>query len=322
MPLTVRDPAFFFDTLSAMMLQEPKPMYVFSQFATADVDFQASNGDTIKLNRYPYFGDVGLSQEARRLSETQTIGTATPVRQEVNQVTVVLEEFSGPYSTVSNSVSPLGVTERVARRAEQKLLDSGDPLSFFNSIGGASLKDDHDRVHDRILCNLYLGATNVYNPGGVANSATTVLDKLDGADLMAIKEELQMRNIPTFGDGLYVAVVPPRMEKHLRQDPEFQESMRYYSPTQLMRGEIGIYEGFRFFMSTNMGTTTVNALTAYEGVFFGPDAVGFGEGGLPLQIRRNKNDDYERFMYLIWLVYRGYALMDDRFIVKARTFAA
>ena len=325
MALTVRDPAFFFDTLSAMMLTEPSPEYVFDQFATIDVDFSAGNGDTVYLNRYPYFGDVGLTLANRILAETDSIGISDPVNQNVNQVSVELLELAGPYSSVKRGVAPLGVTEKVARQAEQKLIDSGNPESFFNSIGARSLKDDHDRFHDRALCNLFLATTNKYNPDGVVDGSTAVTgagSTLSGDDLMAIKEVLQNNNAPTFSDGLYRAVISPRMEKHLRQDPDFKESMRYYNPTQLMRGEIGIFEGFRFFTSTNIPTATVNALTASQGVFFGMDAVGYGEGGLPLQVRSNKNDDYERFMYLIWLVYRGYSAMDYRFVVNARTFAS
>jgi hypothetical protein len=112
------------------------------------------------------------------------------------------------------------------------------------------------------------------------------------------------------------------MEKHLKQDTSFREAMYYARPDNLLKGEIGTYEGFRFFSSNNLPTASINSLTAYQGLFFGPGVAGYGEGNLPLQVRINKNDDYERFMYLIWLVYRGYALLDERFCVKARTFAA
>lgn len=325
MALTLRDADVFLQTLSAMMLYEPTPNYIFDQFAGKEIEFGKGKGDTIQINRYPYFGDAGLTSSARLLDEQQTIGTADPINQEINTVTVTLQEFSGPYNNSVGAVAPLGVTEKVARQAQAKLIDSGNPADFFNSIGGRSLKDDHDRWHDRVLCNLFLSTTNVRNPDGVTdgNTATTSTGStLDHADLMAIKESLMEANIPTFSDGLYCAVVCPRMEKHLRQDTDFREAMNYYNPTMRMRGELGIYEGFRFFTSTNMPTDTINSLTAYQGLFFGPNAVGYGEGDFPVQVRMNKNDDYERFMYLIWLVYRGYSVLDSRFIYKARTFAA
>lgn len=325
MALTVKNADYFLSVLSAMMLLEPKPKYVFDQFANKEIDFTAGDGDTLQLNRYPYFGDIGLTESARTLDEQQTIGTSDPVNQSVNKVTVTLKEYAGPYNSTASAVAPLGVTEKVARQAQQQILDAENPADFFNSIGGMSLKDDHDRWHDRVLCNLFLGTTNNWNPDNVADGSTATTgtgSKLDHDDLMGIKEQLLTADIPTFDDGLYYAVVSPRMEKHLMQDTDFREAMRYYNPTQLMRGELGIYEGFRFFCSTNMPTETINSLTAYKGVFFGPNAVGYGEGNLPLQVRQNKNDDYERFMYLIWLVYRGYATLDSRFVYEARTFAA
>ena len=324
MPLTIRNSDYFFSVLSSMMLLEPKPKYVFDQFAFKDIDFSKTLGDTIQLNRYPYFGETGLTITARSSDEQGTIGTADPINQEVNKVSVVLTEYNGPYNTAETKVSPLGVTEKVARQAQQKIIDGDDPLSFFNSIGGNSLKDDHDRWHDRVLCNLFLDTPNKRNPDGVVDGSTALTgagSKIDEDDLGSIRETLLANDAPTFEDGLYYAVISPRIEKHLKQSSEFRSAMNYYNPEMKMRGEIGIFEGFRFFLSTNIPVATINSLTAHRGVFFGPNAVGYGEGNLPLQVRMNKNDDYERFMFLIWLVYRGYSLLDSRFVVEGRTFA-
>lgn len=325
MALTLKNADYFLAILSTMMLEEPKPKYILDQFVEKSIQFGSGKGDTVQINRYPYWGDTGLTETARTLNEQQSIGTADPVNQEVNKVTVTLKEYSGPYNSTVSAVAPLGVSEKVVRLAQQQILNSSDPTSFFNSIGGNSLKDDHDRWHDRVLANLFLSTTNTWNPDGVADNATATTgtgSTLDHADLMGIREALQNANVPTFEDGMYYAVIPPRMEKHLKQDTDFREAMNYYSPDQKMRGELTMYEGFKFFCSTNLPTSTVNSLTAYEGIFFGDKAVGYGEGDLPLAIRQNKNDDYERFIYLIWLVYRGYAVLDSRFIYKGRTFAA
>jgi len=325
MALTLRDPNLFFTTLSSMMLFEPRPAYVFDQFAMKEIRYGANNGDTVVLNRYPYFDDAGLTLADRQLSESDTIGTANPVSQDTDAVTVILQEYSGPYNGTESAIAPFGITEKVARQAEAKLIDTGDPLSFFNSIGARSLKDDHDRFHDRVLFNLLSTTTNKWNPDGVVDgstASTSTGSTLDSDDLRGIKEQLENANVPPDSDGLYIAVISPRMDKHLRQDTDYKEAMRYASPENLLRGEIGVYEGFRFIKSTNMPTETINSLTAHKGIFMGVDAVGYGEGDLPLEVRKNKNDDYERFMYLIWLVFRGYSLLDERFVVEARTYAA
>lgn len=325
MTLTLRDPDLFFTTLSSMMLLDPRPSYVFDQIAMSEIRFGAGDGDTVQLNRYPAFGDNGLSLTARKLTEQQTIGTADPIKQDQESVTVILEEYSGPYNPDAGHVAPLGLTEKVARQAEAKLIDTGDPTSFFNSIGGNSLKDDHDRWHDRVLQSLLDETTNEWNPDDVSDGSTATSgtgSKIDTEDLQGIKETLEMANAPTDSDGLYWAIVSPRMDKHFRQDTDFKEAMHYANPNALVRGEMGVYEGFRFIKSTNMSTETINSLDAYKGFFLGPGAIGYGEGDFPVEIRKNKNDDYERFMYLVWLVFRGYALLDDRFVVEGRTYAS
>jgi len=325
MGLTLTDTKYFLATLSSAMLIDPTPKYVFDQFASKEIDFGKSKGDTVYLNRYPHLGDVGLTESLRAISESSTIGTADPVNLTAEQVTVTLKEYGGPYNSTASKIAPLGITEKVAMRAQNKLIDSKNPADFFNSIGGMILKDDHDRLHDRILCNLLLTSTNKLNPDGVADGSTATTStgsKLDTADLQTIKETLQSNDAPTFSDGLYYAVISSRMEKHLKQDTSFREAMYYANPNSLLRGEIGVYEGFRFFSSNNIPTATINALTAYQGLFFGDSSVGYGEGDMPVEVRLNKNDDYARFMYLVWLVYRGYALLDESFVVKARTFAA
>jgi len=324
MALTLADSDFFFSSLNAMMLLEPRPSYVFDQFAFKEISY-GSGGDTVYLNRYPYFGDVGLTLTARTLTESSTVGTANPVSQSATAVSVILKELSGPYNNSVSQVAPLGLSEKVARQAQAKLIDSEDPLSFFNSIGANSLKDDHDRFHDRVLCNLYLDTTNKRNPGGVADGSTATTSTgstFSTTDLVSIRETLASNDAPPLDDGLFAAVISPRMDKHLKLDTNYRDAMRYIDPTRLMRGEIGVYEGFRFFLSNNIPTATVNSLTAYQGLFFGKQAVGYGEGNLPVQIRQSNDNDYDRFLYLIWLVYRGYALLDSRFCVKARTFAA
>lgn len=309
---------------TAMQLIDPQPNYLFDQFAMKNIDSGAfSDGDTVKINRYPMLGNNGLTLADRRLSETNTVGTANTTRQTVQQISVTLEEYMGPHD--GTGVGPLAVTEKAMRQAMVRYLDNGNLLSFFNSIGGMGLKNDHDKWHDRVLSDLMRTTTNKLNPDSVADGSTATTStgsKIDVADLETLKEDMQSALVPTFPDGFYYAVIPPRMEKHLKQDADFKEATFYFKPDTQFKGVLTEFAGFRFWVSTNLPPTTVNSLTAYEGLFFGPQVVGYGEGNVPLNIRRNVNDDYSRFMYLIWQVYRGYSVLDSRFCYKVRTFAA
>lgn len=320
MPLTVRDPAYFFPVLSATLLKPPSSAYVFDQFVSKEFDFSKTEGDTIQLDRYGLGLSGGYTLIARQLSEVQTIGINDPVNITAESITVMLQEYAGPYNSAANHIAPLGVTEKVALRAQRKLIDDNNPESFTNSIGAQLLKGDLDKWHDKALLSLYLTSPNTTNPGGKTDTGVMASDKISTADLATIKEKMQVRGTPTFNDGLHVAVVSPRMEKHLKLDPDFRAACQFGAPGRLYRGELGTYEGFRFISSTIFPTETINGLTGHLGVFMGPNAVGYGEG-LPPEVRRNKNDDYERFLYLIWLTYRGYAVLNTNHTEVARTFA-
>lgn len=105
-----------------------------------------------------------------------------------------------------------------------------------------------------------------------------------------------------------------------------------------------IFGGFRIFTTNNAFTSRVqltytnvptqqqvnhptgSALrTAYLGFFFGSNAIGevFGgapEDGIPVRVKRNLNDDYGRFLILIWQAFFGLALLNPDFVVVARTY--
>ncbi len=103
-----------------------------------------------------------------------------------------------------------------------------------------------------------------------------------------------------------------------------------------------IYDQFRLFISNNIPTRQVqltytavtapsteptgSALrTAYPGIFFSQQAVGELYGGdpqseIPVQIKRNQNDDYNRFLIVIWQAFLGLARLNDDFAIEARTY--
>lgn len=105
-----------------------------------------------------------------------------------------------------------------------------------------------------------------------------------------------------------------------------------------------IFGGFRIFTTNNAFTSRVSLTytsvptqqqvnhptgsalrTAYLGFFFGSNAIGevFGgapEDGIPVRVKRNLNDDYGRFLILIWQAFFGLALLNPDFVVVARTY--
>ena len=211
-----------------------------------------------------------------------------------------------------------------------------------------------------------------YLPGGkekadsdpIATYAAGESAKFDvTTDLLEVVKDMRKRNVPTFADGYYRCIVDPTAMMHLRQNSDFREIARY--PGQGMMdpmnpiagpsanffqgmgpayGQAGfvagqpvmptgfLFEGVRWFESTNLPETSFNASVADAGstgaadydaaqlIFFGPQAVGVGIGGNNAQILLNNNDDFSRFIIMIWSLFAGFETLNRDFITVGYSF--
>ena len=95
-----------------------------------------------------------------------------------------------------------------------------------------------------------------------------------------------------------------------------------------------LFEGVRFFESTNLPDYNYNVVIkgargqdgtprstrAACGMFFGPQAVGIGIGGNNAQVLINSNDDFSRYVILIWSLFAGFENLNMDFITVAHSF--
>ena len=94
-----------------------------------------------------------------------------------------------------------------------------------------------------------------------------------------------------------------------------------------------LFEGVRWFESTNLPEKSISAsiadapagagaatYTAAPMLFFGPQAVGVGIGGNNAQILLNNNDDFSRFINMIWSLFAGFEILNKDFITVAYSF--
>ncbi len=70
------------------------------------------------------------------------------------------------------------------------------------------------------------------------------------------------------------------------------------------------------------GGSTFTAQEVAQGFFFGPQAVGVGVGGPNAQVLINNNDDFSRFIILIWQLYAGFETLNKDFITTGFSFVA
>jgi hypothetical protein len=179
-------------------------------------------------------------------------------------------------------------------------------------------------------------------------------------DLLTVVKDLRMRNTPTFADGMYRCICSPTFMMQLRRDQDFREIARYpttpgqglYYSNPMMQNQANFFqgpqagqayflagepvmptgvnfEGVKFFESTNFPARTqkksVNNAAATDsevaqGFFFGPQCIGVGIGGPNAQVLINNNDDFSRFIILIWQLYAGFEVLNRDFITTAFTF--
>ena len=92
-----------------------------------------------------------------------------------------------------------------------------------------------------------------------------------------------------------------------------------------------LFEGVRWFESTNLPETSYNLVINDESsvaanydaaqlIFFGPQAVGVGIGGNNAQILLNNNDDFSRFIIMIWSLFAGFETLNKDFITVGYSF--
>ena len=91
-----------------------------------------------------------------------------------------------------------------------------------------------------------------------------------------------------------------------------------------------LFEGVRWFESTNLPETSYNLKIDDAGgvadygaaqlIFFGPQAVGVGIGGNNAQILLNNNDDFSRFIIMIWSLFAGFETLNKDFITVGYSF--
>jgi N4-gp56 family major capsid protein len=126
--------------------------------------------------------------------------------------------------------------------------------------------------------------TQIYYANGTTNSAVTATGSANIFRLMYAR--LQALNVPTFSDGLYRAIVSPRVAFDVQNDSasagSWVSTMQYADPNALISNEIGSAFGFRF-LSTDIVTSATTAGSGGKDVvnsyFFGPSVLAVGDLG-------------------------------------------
>lgn len=156
----------------------------------------------------------------------------------------------------------------------------------------------------------------------------------DPTFMMHLRRDPDFREIARYsgnpGQGMYMG--NPMMPNNASFYMGPQAGQAYFLAGEPVMPTGVQFEGVKFFESTNFPTKTVSASftspASYsnqevaQGFFFGPQAVGVGIGGPNAQVLINNNDDFSRFIILIWQLYAGFEVLNKDFITTAYSFVS
>jgi hypothetical protein len=155
----------------------------------------------------------------------------------------------------------------------------------------------------------------------------------DPTAMQHLRQDSDFREVARYaGQG----VVDP-MQPHLAPNANFFTGM---GPAYGQAGFVGgqpvmptgfLFEGVRWFESTNLPekafTATIPVASISAAVtpaapmlFFGMQSVGVGIGGDNAQILLNNNDDFSRFIIMIWSLMAGFEILNKDFVTVAYSF--
>lgn len=156
----------------------------------------------------------------------------------------------------------------------------------------------------------------------------------DPTFMMHLRRDPDFREIARYsgnpGQGMYMG--NPMMPNNASFYMGPQAGQAYFLAGEPVMPTGVQFEGVKFFESTNFPTKTISASFATpasysnqevaQGFFFGPQAVGVGIGGPNAQVLINNNDDFSRFIILIWQLYAGFEVLNKDFITTAYSFVS
>ena len=230
-----------------------------------------------------------------------SIGETDPVPETnvtITQGTLTIAEYANsvPYTGKLDDLSEQPVKElihKVLKNDCKKTLDTGA----------------HDQFKTCVLRVVPTAGTNTTAVTLTTNGTATLTNNvaMGKNHVKAIIDTMKERNIPAYAEEDYYSIARPSTYRTFKNDIESVKQYIEMGYGQIMRGEIGRYEGCRFVEQTNIaagtGSTAAAAWTNSKSdwaFFFGEDTVAEAVA-VPEEVRGKMPGDYGRDKGIAWL---------------------
>jgi len=189
-------------------------------------------------------------------------------------------------------------------------------------ITGNNMGRSVDRIA-RSAFDAQTGSAYIYYASGAVHATGVVATMTLGADeVRYAKNRLERNDVPPIDGVYYNAIIHPDCAHDLRAETgagAWRNPREYVDPEEILNGEIGEFEGFRFVVSsmakleTDGGSGSVDLYTNY---FVGYQAVGYAEGIAPGIGISGPFDALQRLMNVYWYGLFGFGELRPESLFK------
>src|SRR3954462_5835183 len=294
----------------ALMLANP----IMRELIAAKVDFNATPGSTVRVNR-PVYANTTYTEASRRIVSGTSI-TQTPISASSQQTNLTLYCYGGPYDSANSRPAPYGIQS----------FDANMGVHNAAQIHGTQLTRDFRRFIELVNISLLDLESSVTYPDGMsaANDATTAgMFPLRLEQITRVHRDANNANLPTFSDGFRMLALTPTQIQQLEVVPAYQRLSTFFPEYNVLFGNT--YKksvvGFPIF-EVNPPPTTNNSssIAIHQGHVVAPGALLGGMGRRP-RVMPNTNDNYGETILVMWLADLAFGLANNTFSIGVRSSA-
>lgn len=278
--------------LSKMLRTASQPRLRARQFAKVDPAYGKNKGDRFYFDRISNVSKGGGKiTELQKMPEDQIT---------VGQGSLIVDEWG-------NSIPYTGKLEVLAEFNIENVLQK-------------ALRNDMAKTLDAATMDVFTATTVQATPTGTVGVPTTTFTET-GTIATAATRDVQTFDVKEIADRMdsyyltpkydgddYVCLCCVGFARAIKDDPDWEDAVKYGDPERLFTGEVGRYYGVRFVTETNRLTKGLGT-GSYKGsaLFFGEDPATEGIA-LPEEIRSKYPDDYGRGKGVGWLGLMGWSM--------------
>lgn len=267
-----------------------RPECKFRQFSAIKNAVGKNKGETFHWNVYSKVATRGTT-----LVETSVMPVTNFT---VTQGTMTIAEMgnSVPYSGKLDNLSEHPIKEIINNVMKE------DAKECFDYAA-------HDGFNSTPLRVAPTGGTSTSLVTLTTNGTCTTTNNVAlGKDhIKAIVDEMKERKIPVYEGNDYASIARPATYRQLKNDLEPVHTYTEAGFQKILAGEIGRFEGMRFFEQTNVENSGFSSGKSNFAFFFGADTVAEGIA-VPEEIRGKISVDYGRDKGVAWYYLGGFAL--------------